>query len=66
MSVKEQIITVLDFMNEEQLSLLLDNIKQSYTIKFKDWGDIPEEEPDEWDLEMLKEIENNPECKEFN
>lgn len=26
---------------------------------------IPEVEPDEWDMEMLQSIESNPDCKEF-
>lgn len=31
----------------------------------KTWDKIPEEEPDEFDLKMLAEIEANPDCKEF-
>jgi len=29
------------------------------------WDDIEEVEPDEIDLEMLREIETNPDCHEF-
>ena len=29
------------------------------------WNDIEEVEPDEWDLQMLKDIENDPDCKTF-
>lgn len=29
------------------------------------WEDIPEVEPDEWDLAMIKAIEEDPESKEF-
>lgn len=29
------------------------------------WNNIPEEEPDEIDLAMLRDIETDPECKEF-
>jgi hypothetical protein len=29
------------------------------------WDDIEEIEPDEADLKMLEEIENNSDCKEF-
>lgn len=31
----------------------------------KAWNNIPEEVPDEIDLQMLKEIEKAPECHEF-
>ncbi len=34
-------------------------------MKEKTWDDIPEKEPDEWDLKMLEEIENDPECHEY-
>ena len=29
------------------------------------WDDIEETEPDELDLEMMQEIENNPDCKKY-
>lgn len=29
------------------------------------WDDIEEIEPDEFDLQMLKAIESNPECHDF-
>lgn len=29
------------------------------------WSDIEEVEPDDIDLKILDEIENNPDCKEF-
>lgn len=29
------------------------------------WYDIKEVSPDEWDLKMLNDIENNPDCHEF-
>ncbi len=32
----------------------------------KSWDNIREEEADEWDLQMLKEIEDDPECNEFS
>ncbi len=44
---------------------LLNELKQSYVIKAKSWSDISEVEADEWDLKMLQEIEENPECHEF-
>ena len=32
---------------------------------FNDFLDIKEVEPDEWDKAMIKDIETNPDCKEF-
>jgi hypothetical protein len=29
------------------------------------WDKIEEVKPDEWDLKMFDEIENDPDCKEF-
>lgn len=34
-------------------------------IKRSDWDSIPEAKPDDWDLMMLKDIEDNPDCHEF-
>ena len=31
----------------------------------RSWENIEEVAPDEWDLKMLKAIENDPECHEF-
>ena len=29
------------------------------------WASIPEVEPDEFDIKMLREIEEDPDCQEF-
>lgn len=34
-------------------------------IQNREWDSIPEEKPDDIDLAMLTEIENNPDCHEF-
>ncbi len=52
MSTKEQIITVLDFMSEEQLLVVLNNLKQTYVISQKE--DVPNAET----LEAIKEVED--------
>ena len=36
-----------------------------YIILQKSWDDIEEVQPDEIDLMMLKEIEDDPECHQF-
>lgn len=35
------------------------------TFRERQWALIPEEEPDEIDLAMLAEIQENPDCHEF-
>ena len=37
----------------------------NYQLSPKTWDYVEEVEPDDIDLEMLDEIENNPDCKEF-
>ena len=43
----------------------MDIIQKKYAGRNISWEDIEEIIPDEWDLEMLKEIEINPDCKKF-
>ena len=51
-----------------------DGVKTVYTwltsnfhdiIQQVNWKDIEEEEPDTFDLEMIEEAANNPDCKEY-
>ena len=35
------------------------------TFANREWAALPEEEPDDIDLQMLDDIKNNPDCKEF-
>ena len=39
--------------------------ERDYIILQKSWDDIEEVQPDEIDLMMLKEIEDDPECHQF-
>lgn len=52
-------------MNDKDAEFFRKLIQDRYTISPKTWEDIEEVEPDEFDLAMLKEIEENPECHEF-
>lgn len=52
-------------MNDKDTEFFWKLIQDRYTISPKTWEDIEEVEPDEFDLAMLKEIEENPECHEF-
>lgn len=39
--------------------------EQGTPVESPGWTGIPEEAPDEWDLRMLKEIEEDPDCHAF-
>lgn len=61
-AVKEKIIDAVTAMSDIDAEKFWDLIEKNYTPS---WDDIEEEVPDEIDLQMLKEIENDPECHEF-
>lgn len=65
MSAKEKILTLLEVMPEHDAEVVFRYIVSRYQLSPKTWDDVEEVEPDEIDLEMLDEIENNPDCKEF-
>lgn len=62
-AIKERLIGAITMMDDEKAQALWDMIVIHYAPKT--WEDIPEEEPDAFDLQMLEEIDNNPECHEF-
>ena len=64
-AVKERIIGAVTVMQEEDAELIWHIIQKKYAGRNISWEDIEEIVPDEWDLEMLKEIEINPDCKKF-
>ena len=66
-AVKKQICHFVELMNDNDALLLLDWVNQNIAIfnTKKEWDDIEEVEPDEWDLEMIADINNNPECVDF-
>jgi len=61
-NIKERILGAVTVMTDEDAKLVWRLIEEQFS---KSWDNIEEAEPDEWDLEMLSEIENNPDCKEF-
>ncbi len=63
--VKEKIYGVVELMNEQQAEQFWALIRTHFLVTEKAWNNIPEEAPDEIDLQMLKEIEEAPECHEF-
>ena len=62
-AVKERILGAVTVMSdadaEKVWKFVLDNLPS------RSWETIEEVLPDEWDLEMLNDIDNNPECHEF-
>ena len=62
-NVKERILGAVTVMSEEDASYIWNIIETTFANK--GWKTIPEEAPDEIDLQMLKEIKSNPECQDF-
>jgi uncharacterized membrane protein YkgB len=62
-AVKERILGALTVMSNEDAEKIWIIIKNNFDSTL--WDDIEEVVPDEWDLKMLKEIDENPDCKEF-
>lgn len=60
--IKERILRAVTVMTEEDAKLLWQLIEKQFAAS---WDNIKEAKPDEWDIEMLNEIKNNPDCKEF-
>ena len=57
-------IAAAKFMGEEDAAKLWDYISKNFE-EAAWWASIPEEEPDEFDLEMLEEIKHDPDCHVF-
>lgn len=64
-ATKERIIGAVYLMNDKDAEFFWKLIQNRYTVSPKTWDDIEEVEPDEVDLAMLKEIEENSDCHEF-
>ncbi len=62
-AVKERILGAVSIMEESDAVSLWEYILSAFSSHSFD--EIEEVEPDEWDLQMLKEIENDPDCHEF-
>ncbi len=59
---KSKLLMMIELMQDDDAQSLLDYLTSHYALTKKiSWDDIEEVEPDEWDLAMLKEIEENPE-----
>ncbi|MBO5304018.1 MAG: hypothetical protein J6A92_08235 [Lachnospiraceae bacterium] len=62
-NVKERILGAVTVMSDYDAEIVWKLILN----RFSDvsWENIQTEEPDEIDLQMLKDIEENPDCHEF-
>ena len=66
-ATKGAIIRTVEKLDDKSADFVLDWLTRNIiTVQMKDpWDMIEEVEPDEFDLEMLAEIENNPDCDVF-
>lgn len=61
-AIKERLIGAVTVMDEEKAERLWNIILTDFN---SEWDNILEEEPDEWDKEMLDDIKDNPDCHSF-
>jgi len=67
-AVKEKIGALIDVMPTNEAERLLSYIIKNYrlTSDIDLWDAIEEEEPDEFDKQMMYEMENDPDCNDFS
>lgn len=71
MSIRDKLIGAITVMNEADVLRLWAEVKHMAGQKLTEeeaaalWSSIPEEEPDQWDLEMIAAANNDPDCKEI-
>jgi len=66
-ATKGAIIRTVEKLDDKSADFVLDWLTRNFmTVQMKDpWDMIEEVEPDDFDLDMLNEIDNNPECSVF-
>ena len=64
-ALKERILGAVTVMDDRDMARLWGIIEDEFGNNDAEWGTIPEEAPDEIDLRMLKEIEEDSDCREF-
>ena len=63
MTLRNKLIETVSSMDDAEIENVWHFV---LSIKNKDsWDNIPEVKPDEWDMEMLKDIDGDPESKEY-
>ncbi len=62
-AIKERILGAVAVMDNSDAEKVWDFVINNLTSR--SWDDIEEVPPDEWDLKMLEDIGNDPDCHEF-
>ena len=62
-AIKERIFGAATVMNDSDAEKVWNFVIENFSQR--SWSDIEEVTPDEWDLKMLKDIDENPDCHEF-
>jgi hypothetical protein len=67
-ATKGAIIRTIELMDDSSADFVFDWLSKHFSVPQSEqeaWDSIEEVEPDEIDLEMLREIDANPDCKIF-
>lgn len=62
-AIKERIFGAVTVMNDSDAEKVWEFVTKN--LSPRSWEDIKEVAPDEWDLKMLNDIANDPDCHEF-
>ncbi len=62
-AIKERILGAVTVMNDSDAERVWKFVTEN--LSPRSWEDIEETVPDEWDLKMLNDITNDPDCREF-
>ena len=66
-ATKGAIIRTVELMDDSSADFVFEWLSKHFSVSQyeQEWDSIEEVEPDEVDLEMLSEIDANPDCKVF-
>lgn len=62
-AIKERILGAIAVMDDSDAKKVWNFVIENLSLR--SWDDIEETQPDEWDLKMLDDIKQNPDCCEF-
>lgn len=62
-NIKERLLGAITVMDDASAMQLWDFILE---MSGSGWSSIEEVEPDEIDLQMIREVQSNPDCQEFS
>ena len=61
-AMKLKVIAIVLGMSDTEINALWEYLRKNQAPA---WEEIPEEAPDAWDIEMLREAAEDPDCHEF-